>query len=381
MGPSSFLTITVIILWTASNVGVLLLNKFLLTNTGFKQPVFLTLCHMMACCSLAYALSLTGSFPIRPLRSRRQLWKVCLLATIFCITIVLGNMSLKYIAVSFSQAVGSATPFFTALFALALQGSRESAATYAALFPIVLGVAVASGGEPAFHLVGFAACLLATAGRALKSVVQAMLLADANERLDPMSLLFYMSSLSVLLLLPATALLEPSSFGAAQALMATNPGFLWWLLLNSFTAYAVNLTNFMVTKYTSALTLQVLGNLKGVIAAGVSVALFRNAVTAKGMLGYAVTIAGVFAYSTSKRRAAVIRAADAAKGLGPEAEPLIKPGPGSSAGGCSSAGGGLPTSLQQHRAGRGGSGCGNSSGGGGGGGGGGATVRVNVIAG
>lgn len=84
--------------------------------------MFLTLCHMMACCSLAYALSLAKSFPIRPLRSRRQLWKICLLATIFCITIVLGNLSLKYIPVSFSQAVGAGTPFFTAVFALLLQG-------------------------------------------------------------------------------------------------------------------------------------------------------------------------------------------------------------------------------------------------------------------
>ncbi len=86
--------------------------------------MFLTLCHMMACCSLAYSLSLTKSFPIRPLKSKRQLWKVCLLATIFCITIVLGNMSLRYIAVSFSQAVGSGTPFFTAVFAMMLQGEE-----------------------------------------------------------------------------------------------------------------------------------------------------------------------------------------------------------------------------------------------------------------
>jgi drug/metabolite transporter (DMT)-like permease len=85
--------------------------------------VFLTLCHMIACCGLAYALSLTGSFPIKPVRSRRQLWKVCLLATIFCVSIVLGNMSLKHIPVSFSQMIGSATPFFTALLALTLQGA------------------------------------------------------------------------------------------------------------------------------------------------------------------------------------------------------------------------------------------------------------------
>jgi drug/metabolite transporter (DMT)-like permease len=65
--------------------------------------------------------------------------------------------------------------------------------TYMTLIPIVAGVVIASGGEPSFSLVGFTACLLATAARALKSVVQAILLSDPNEKLDPMSLLFYMS--------------------------------------------------------------------------------------------------------------------------------------------------------------------------------------------
>ena len=64
-------------------------------------------------------------------------------------------------------------------------------------------------------------------------------------------------SFSVLLLLPATAILEPSAFSKTALLVAANPGFFWWLLFNSCMAYAVNLTNFMVTKYTSALTLQV----------------------------------------------------------------------------------------------------------------------------
>lgn len=86
---------------------------------------------------------------------------------------------------------------------------------------------------------------------------QAMLLSDPTEKLDPMSLLFYMSSISVGLLLPATAVLEPAAFRQTHALAAARPGFTWWLALNCFMAYAVNLTNFMVTKYTSALTLQV----------------------------------------------------------------------------------------------------------------------------
>jgi hypothetical protein len=99
-----------------------LLPSPLLPKPTNRQPVFLTLCHMLACASLGYVLSLTRLTPIKPLKSKRQLWKVCLLSTIFCFTIVLGNLSLKYIPISFNQAIGSTTPFFTAIFAFSLQG-------------------------------------------------------------------------------------------------------------------------------------------------------------------------------------------------------------------------------------------------------------------
>lgn len=77
---------------------------------------------MMACATLGYLLSLGNCTPIKPLKHKKQMWKICLLATIFCLTIVLGNLSLKYIPVSFNQAIGATTPFFTAVFALLLQG-------------------------------------------------------------------------------------------------------------------------------------------------------------------------------------------------------------------------------------------------------------------
>jgi hypothetical protein len=51
-------------------------------------------------------------------------------------------------------------------------GQKETMITYSTLLPIAGGVVIASGGEPLFNIIGFAACLLATAGRALKSVVQ-----------------------------------------------------------------------------------------------------------------------------------------------------------------------------------------------------------------
>jgi hypothetical protein len=81
--------------------------------------------------------------------------------------------------------------------------------------------------------------------------------------------------------------------------------------------------------------------MKGVIAAAVSVALFRNQVTPKGCLGYAVTVAGVFLYSESKRRARVVKAADAARDVRlEEGQPLMPvKAHGGSSGGAATAGG------------------------------------------
>lgn len=36
----------VVVLWFAANIGVVFLNKLLLTNYQFRYPVFLTGCHV-----------------------------------------------------------------------------------------------------------------------------------------------------------------------------------------------------------------------------------------------------------------------------------------------------------------------------------------------
>ena len=48
---------------------------------------------------------------------------------------------------------------------------------------------------------------------------------------------------------------------------------------------------------TFKLPLQVLGNVKGVVAVVVSVLWFQNPISFMGMLGYGITVAGVVGYS------------------------------------------------------------------------------------
>ncbi|CAA2955188.1 probable sugar phosphate/phosphate translocator At3g11320 [Olea europaea var. sylvestris] len=300
---SRFFTVGLVTAWYSSNIGVLLLNKYLLSNYGFKYPIFLTMCHMTACSLFSYiAIAWMKMVPMQTIRSRVQLMKISALSLVFCGSVVSGNISLRYLPVSFNQAIGATTPFFTAVFAYLMTFKREAWLTYVTLIPVVTGVVIASGGEPSFHLFGFIVCVAATAARALKSVLQGILLSSEGEKLNSMNLLLYMAPIAVVLLLPATLFMEENVVGITLALARDDINIVWLLLFNSALAYFVNLTNFLVTKHTSALTLQVLGNAKGAVAVVISILIFRNPVSVTGMLGYSLTVIGVILYSEAKKR-------------------------------------------------------------------------------
>ena len=139
-------TIGLVTAWYSSNIGVLLLNKYLLSNYGFKYPIFLTLCHMLACSILSYiAINWLKLAPLQTVRSRVQFLKISALSLIFCMSVVAGNVSLRYLPVSFTQAVGATTPFFTAVFACFMTTKKEDWLTYVTLIPVVTGVFIATG--------------------------------------------------------------------------------------------------------------------------------------------------------------------------------------------------------------------------------------------
>ncbi|KAK3231146.1 hypothetical protein Dsin_003027 [Dipteronia sinensis] len=65
-----------------------------------------------------------------------------------------------------------------------------------------------------------------------------------------------MAPIAVVFLLPATLIMEKNVVGITLALAREDIKIIWYLLFNSALAYFVSLTNFLVTKHTSALTLQ-----------------------------------------------------------------------------------------------------------------------------
>lgn len=72
-----------------------------------------------------------------------------------------------------------------------------------------------------------------------------------------MNLLLYMAPIAMCLLLPASLILEGNVLAKVIVKAKEDPMILLLLFTNASLAYLTNLTNFLVTKHTSALTLQV----------------------------------------------------------------------------------------------------------------------------
>lgn len=143
---------------------------------------------------------------------------------VFCVNIILGNISLRWIPVSFMQTVKSLVPAFTVLLQTLLLKQYSSRLTYLSLVPVVGGVALASFTEVNFEFIGFMAALIASLTTSMscslphwpqyhsnlkcigclsyvvyfvgvQSIVSSMLLTGAL-KLDSINLLYYMAPVS-----------------------------------------------------------------------------------------------------------------------------------------------------------------------------------------
>eukprot|EP00322_Chrysochromulina_rotalis_P003307 CAMPEP_0115828786 /NCGR_PEP_ID=MMETSP0287-20121206/754_1 /TAXON_ID=412157 /ORGANISM="Chrysochromulina rotalis, Strain UIO044" /LENGTH=302 /DNA_ID=CAMNT_0003282015 /DNA_START=1 /DNA_END=909 /DNA_ORIENTATION=- len=302
MGLPSADVVMPVTAWFALNIVIGNLNGWILRD-GFSYPVLLTTVHMFCCWVLAgICLIFFMRRPdARPARAR-AIAKVRRLSVSFCASVACGNIALQYIYVSFAQMVTAAGPLFTIGLMYSMAGKRYSREAYASMLPMCGGVMMCTAGELNFNLIGFLAVVAATLLRGVKSIIQGRLLTEPEDKFESLTLLYHMAGCSIPPLGAYAALMEHA---ALYDPLLRGEGALWrWSLvfLSGFVAFFLNLCNFVVTKKTSAVTLQVLGNVKVVISIGVSLLIFRNPVSSWSAAGCIITLAGVAAYNRAPKK-------------------------------------------------------------------------------
>lgn len=244
-----------IVSWFALNMTIANLNKWIFHSYAFKYPALLTDLHMLASCVLGRFVLTFFMSPNAAAKSPSAATQrsVAMLSLVFVVSVASSNAALRYIHVSFAQSIGATAPLWTVLLSKLITGQSYGVQVYAALALVSLGMLLITVSEVNFHWLGFALTLIGVITRALKSILQGMLLSSPEERLDSISLLYHMSKPSILMLTLWVLLLE------RQALLdqSIRDGSLWLcILLSSVVAFFLNVANFLVTLHTSAVTLQ-----------------------------------------------------------------------------------------------------------------------------
>ncbi|KAI9500578.1 hypothetical protein GGI25_006236 [Coemansia spiralis] len=272
----------------------------------FGFPWLVTATHNFSCIIGMRLLAYSGWYTPKVLdkRQKQLLW---IFSVLYTINIAVSNVSLHYVTVPLHQVVRGTVPVFTVLISLmSADPPRYSAKVYMSLFPVVLGVGLATYGDHySFSMFGFLLTLLGTILAATKTVVtNSILVGKYKLKLPALDLLYQLSPMAFVQTC-TWALVTGEIFSAKEFLRdyeSNNPGYslqslLIALAVNGAIAFVLNIASFTASKNTSALAMTITGNVKVVLTVVLGCILFHVSLSGISKFGVVLTLAGGAAYS------------------------------------------------------------------------------------
>lgn len=209
------------------------------------------------------------------------------------ISSVLAHISIWKVSVSYSHTVKASMPIFTVLITRFLLGTRHSFTVYASLFPIVMGVAVATFSEASFDVMGLLSALSATAGFSVIMIYSKQALKDTG--MHHLRLLHKLGQMAALMFLPVWLLVEASRISSELT-----PDVMTLLVVDGSLHWLQNILAFTLLKLVTPLTYAVANVTKRIAVISVSLLLLKNPVTYTNIGGMLMAILGVFCYNRAK---------------------------------------------------------------------------------
>lgn len=309
-----------LVVWTANNIGITLLNKSAFAKVDFRYPYFLSAIHM-ACnwlgCQLVFRatgavpglggrkstnpiVSLLGQITRKDLDATGQRLIVAF-SLIFSLNIAIGNVSLRHVSVNFNQVMRSLVPALTIAMGMVLQKPISSARRWAVL-PIVIGVAMACYGDMSYTMLGFIYTCLCVFLAALKVVASGEML-TSNYKLHPVDLLGHMAPLAMVqCLIFATMAGESRDIARRwhdELSPVTSPSA--WpfivVLSSGIFSFSLNICSLMANKLTSPLTLCITANVKQVLMIAFGTMVFGDEISFWNGMGIFAVLAASARYS------------------------------------------------------------------------------------
>lgn len=303
--PLSLHTRTVVFMafWFFCSGCTLFGNKHIMT-TLHADPSLLAMCQM-SITALFGAAKMYGPWllglgpgaatPLSTQSRRNFVTDMAVVGLMRVTTVLLGLVSLKYVAVSFTETIKASAPFFTVIFARMMLNEHTSPQVQLTLMPVVGGLMVCSATELSFTTIGFVAAVLNNCIDCVQNVFSKRLL---STHYNYVNLQFYTSAAALVLQLPLTLYNESSALERHP--MTTELAIA--LFINGTFFHLQSVTAYAVMGLISPVSQSVANTLKRAMLIWASILYFGNPVTWVNACGTMMCIGGVLGYNHMRRR-------------------------------------------------------------------------------
>uniref|UniRef100_A0A5K3FRJ9 TPT domain-containing protein n=1 Tax=Mesocestoides corti TaxID=53468 RepID=A0A5K3FRJ9_MESCO len=244
--------------YALSSIGIMFVNKVILTSNKFPSPIFLAASQMFMTFAVLLAFSICGLVTI-PRPSKNLISKIIPFSCIYAIDVTMGLAGTGAISLPLFSALRRISNFFILFGEFYFFGKRHSILTHAALVTMVLGAFVAVSGDINFDLKGYTFVFINNFSTAAKGLLTKSRLSKYNY--SSVTLLFYNS----LFMYPFLAVLTIAT-GKLQPVLEfplwDDALFVAGFLFSCLAAVTLQFLTFECTRLTSALTTSVVGVMK-----------------------------------------------------------------------------------------------------------------------
>jgi solute carrier family 35 protein C2 len=216
----------------------------------------------------------------------------------------LGNMSLKFISLTFLTMCKSSALAFVLLFAFLFRLEAPSVKLIFIIVTMTIGVVMMVAGETAFNAVGFTLVIASAFFSGFRWALTQILLLRHPATSNPFSTLFFLTPVMFIsLIIIALAVEGPLEIADGFKAFAGAHGNLLGVVLLVFPgvlAFCMISSEFALLKRSSVVTLSICGIFKEVITISAAGVVFHDRLTFVNVVGLVITIGSIATYNYMK---------------------------------------------------------------------------------
>ncbi|KAI9738799.1 MAG: Triose-phosphate Transporter [Cirrosporium novae-zelandiae] len=312
--------------WYFFSLSISIYNKWMFSkdHLDFHFPLFTTCLHMLVQFSLAstvlYFLPNLRPRPEhsdldddlsapptakKPIMTRNfYITRIGPCGTATGLDIGLGNMSLKFISLTFYTMCKSSALAFVLLFAFVFHLEQPSVKLVVIIGTMTVGVIMMVAGETAFNALGFILIISSAFFSGFRWALTQILLLRHPATSNPFSSIFFLAPIMfVSLLVIAVPVEGPLAVIEGLGILTDKNGTMMGILILLFPgclAFCMISSEFALLQRTSVVTLSICGIFKEVVTIIASQIVFHDSLTPINLSGLFVTIASIATYNYMK---------------------------------------------------------------------------------